>query len=166
MQRGGPPRTANSRVDTLLSCVPFLAGLANSYGPIAFNYGIALYFLNYKPRLLIKRDLISELVVAPLFRISLAPGSSHFQLFFILAAFVLTYFVCRRLLFGTAQDRMLGAVLFAAPALLPHIGALFAQPDVTLYLLLLASLAAFLHLSSATAAFISSALACLGMLCL
>ena len=162
MQRGGPPRAANSRVDTLLSWVPFVAGLANSYGPVAFNYGFALYFLNYSHGF-VKRGFIGALV-APIPHFSRA-GLIALQLFFIVAAFVLTYFVCRRLLFGTAQDQMLGAVLFAAPALLPHIGALFAQPDVTLYLLLLASLAAFLHLSSATAAFISSALACLGMLC-
>jgi hypothetical protein len=162
MHRRGLPRTANDRLDTLLSWIPFLAGLANSYGPIAFKYGIALYFLNYSHGF-VKRGLIGTLV-SPIPHFSRA-GLIALQLAFILAAFAVTYVVCRRLLFGTTQDRALAAALFAAPALLPHIGALFAQPDVTLYLLLLGSLAAFVHLRPATAAFISSVLACVGLLC-
>ena len=162
MHRGGPSRTANDRLNTLLSWVPLLTGLASSYGPIAFNYGIALYFLDYSHGF-VKRGLIGELV-SPIPHLSRA-GLIALQLTFILAAFALTYLVFRRLFFGTAQDRALAAALFAAPALLPHIGALFAQPDVTLYLLLLACLAALLHLRPAIAAFISSALASLGLLC-
>jgi hypothetical protein len=103
-------------------------------------------------------------LVSPIPHLSRA-GLIAVEFIFILAAFAVTYLVCRRLLFGTVQDRALAAALFASPALLPHIGALFAQPDVMLYLLLLGSLAAFLHLCPITAAFISSALACLGLLC-
>jgi hypothetical protein len=162
MHRRGPPETANTRLDTLLSWIPLLAGLANSYGPIAFKYGIALYFLNYSHGF-VKRGLIGTLV-APIPHFSRA-GLIALQLTFILVAFAVSYLVCRRLLFGTTQDRAMAAALFAAPALLPHIGALFAQPDVTLYLLLLGSLAAFLYLRPATAALMSSVLACLGLLC-
>ena len=158
----GSPRRANKRPDTLISWIPLLAGLANSYGPVAFNYGIALYFLNYGHGF-VKRGLIGEFV-APIPHFSRA-GLIAVQFTFILAAFAVTYLVCRRFLFGTAEDRALAAALFAAPALLPHIGALFAQPDVTLYLLLLATLATFLHLRPVTAAFVSTGLACLGLLC-
>src|SRR5215469_8448716 len=118
---------------TLLSFIPLLAGLANTYGPVAFNYGIALYFLNYRHGF-VKRGLIGT-VIEPIPFLTRA-GLIALQLGFIYAAFGLTYFLLRRLLFGSAQDRALAAMLFAAPALLPHIGVLFAQPDVTLYLIL------------------------------
>jgi hypothetical protein len=162
MHRGDPAEAANDRLSTPLSWIPLLAGLANTYGPIAFNYGIALYFLNYNHGF-VKRGLIGALV-APLPHLTRA-GLIALQLAFIFAAFALTYIVLRRLLFGNPQDRALAAALFAAPALLPHIGILFAQPDVSLYLLLLATLAAFLHLHPATAAWLSTLLACLGLLC-
>jgi hypothetical protein len=174
MQTGSPaphvqPATPESRAAAttdraynLLSWIPLLAGLASTYGPIAFNYGIALYFLNYDHGF-VKRGLIGELV-APLPHLTRA-GLVSLELAFILSAFAFTYVVFRRLLFGTAQDRALAAALFAAPALLPHLGVLFAQPDVTLYLLLLLTLAAFLYLPAVTAAFASTALACLGLLC-
>lgn len=152
----------SDRASALLPWIPFLAGLASTYGPIAFNYGIALYFLNYRHGF-VKRGLIGELVV-PLPHLTRA-GLIGLQLAFIVSAFAVTYVVLRRLLFGTAQDRALAAVLFAAPALLPHLGFLFAQPDVTLYLLLLLTVAAFLYLPAVTAAFASTALACLGLLC-
>jgi hypothetical protein len=152
----------NDRAQTLLSWIPLLAGLASTYGPIAFNYGTALYFLNYRHGF-VKRGLIGTLV-APVPHFTRA-GLIALQLAFILAAFALTYLILQRLLFGTARDLALAAALFAAPALLPHLGALFAQPDVTLYLLLLAALAAFLHLPAVAAAFVSTALACLGLLC-
>jgi hypothetical protein len=162
MHRGDPAPAANDRLNTLLSWVPVLAGLANTYGPVAFNYGIALYFLNYSHGF-VKRGLIGTLV-APLPHLTRA-GLIALQLAFVVAAFALTYFVLRRLFFGKTQDRALAAALFAAPALLPHIGILFAQPDVALYLLLLAALAAFLHLQPTPAAFVSTLLACLGLLC-
>jgi hypothetical protein len=152
----------NHRVRALLPWIPLLAGLANSYGPIAFNYGIALYFLNYRHGF-VKRGFIGTLF-APVPHFTRA-GLMGLELAFILAAFAFTYFILRRLLFGTERDRALAAALFAAPALLPHLGALFAQPDVTLYLLLLAALAAFLHLPAITAAFVSTVIACIGMLC-
>jgi hypothetical protein len=150
------------RALTLLSWIPLLAGLANSYGPVALNYGFALYFLNYRHGF-VKRGLIGTLIEPiPYFT---RTGLIALQLAFIFAAFGLTYFLLRRLLFGSAPDRALAAALFAAPALLPHIGALFAQPDVTLYLLLLVALAAFLHLRSASAAFVSTLAAIFGLLC-
>jgi hypothetical protein len=150
------------RANALLPWIPFVAGVASTYGPIAFNYGIALYFLNYSHGF-VKRGLIGELV-APLPHLTRA-GLIGLQLAFILSAFAFTYVIFHRLLFGTAQDRALAAALFAAPALLPHLGFLFAQPDVTLYLFLLLTIAAFLYLPAATAAFASTALACLGLLC-
>ncbi len=153
---------ADSRSSALLSWIPLVAGLASTYGPIALNYGIALYFLNYSHGF-VKRGLVGELV-APLPHLTRA-GLVALQLAFILAAFAFTYLVLRPLLFGTQQDRALAAALFAAPALLPHLGFLFAQPDVTLYLLLLAAVAAFLHLPARSAAFVSTVLACIGLLC-
>ena len=174
MRTGGrPPLPSSADADicdaagsrrtlTALSWIPLLAGLANTYGPVAFNYGFALYFLNYRHGF-IKRGLIGTLIEPiPYFT---RAGLIALQLTFILAAFGLTYVLLRRIFFGNAQDRALAASLFAAPALLPHIGALFAQPDVTLYLLLLLSLAAFLYLGSAAAAFVSTLLAILGLLC-
>jgi hypothetical protein len=146
----------------LLSWIPLLAGLANTYGPVAFNYGFALYFLNYRHGF-VKRGLIGTFI-EPIPYLTRA-GLIALQLTFILAAFGLTYLLLRRLFFGSPRDRALTSTLFAAPALLPHIGALFAQPDVTLYLILLATLAAFLHLRSAAAAFISTLLGILGLLC-
>src|SRR5215469_8203932 len=174
MRTGGPPPlpssadadicnvAGNGRALTLLSWIPLLAGLASSYGPVALNYGFALYFLNYRHGF-VKRGLIGTLV-EPIPHFTRA-GLVALQLAFIFAAFALTYFVLRRLFFGSAPDRALAAALFAAPALLPHLGALFAQPDVTLYLLLLISLAAFLHLHAVAAASVSTLLAILGLLC-
>jgi hypothetical protein len=146
----------------LVPWIPLLAGMTNSYGPVALNYGFALYFLNYRHGF-VKRGLIGTLIepIPYLSRTDLIA----LELAFIFVAFGLTYFVLRRLLFGNAQDRGLAATLFAAPALLPHIGALFAQPDVTLYLVLLVTLAAFLHLRSAAAALVSTLLATIGLLC-
>jgi len=152
----------SGRAAALLSWIPLLAGLANTYGPVAFNYGFALYFLNYRHGF-VKRGFIGTLVEPiPYFT---RGGLIALQLAFIFAAFGLTYFLLRRLLFGGAHDRALSACLFTAPALLPHFGALFAQPDVTLYLLLLVTLAAFLHMRSGAAAFVSTVLAILGLLC-
>jgi hypothetical protein len=129
---------------------------------VALNYGFALYFLNYRHGF-VKRGLIGTLVEPiPYFT---RGGLIALQLAFIFAAFGLTYFLLRRLLFGSAQDRALAATLFAAPAMLPHIGALFAQPDVTLFVLLLITLTAFLNLHAAAAASVSTLLAILGLLC-
>jgi hypothetical protein len=150
------------RTRTLLSWIPLLAGLGNTYGPVALNYGFAFYFLNYSHGF-VKRGLIGT-ITEPIPYLTRA-GLVALQTTFIFAAFGLTYFILRRLFFGNVHDRALAAALFAAPALLPHFGALFAQPDVTLYLILLATLAAFLHLRSASAAFVSTLLTILGLLC-
>ena len=174
MRTGGPPplpspadadicsAAQSYRAITLLSWIPLLAGLASSYGPVALNYGFALYFLNYHHGF-VKRGLIGTLV-EPIPHFTRG-GLIALELALIFTAFGLTYFVLRRLLFGTAQDRALAATLFAASALLPHFGALFAQPDVTLYLFLLMALAAFLHRHASAAAFVSTLLAILGLLC-
>lgn len=146
----------------LISWIPLLAGLANTYGPVALNYGFALYFLNYRHGF-VKRGFIGTFI-EPIPYLTRA-GLIALQLAFIFAAFGLTYLILRRLFFGSAHDRALTSTLFAAPALLPHIGALFAQPDVTLYLILLATVAAFLHLRSTVAGFVSTVLAVVGLLC-
>jgi hypothetical protein len=145
----------------LISWIPLTAGLAAMYGPIAYNYGIALYFLNYRHGF-VKRGLVGELVL-PLAHLSRG-GLAALQIGFILAAFGATYVVLRRLLFGTTQDRMLAAVLLSAPAMLPHLGYLFEQPDVTLYLLLLAALAALLGLPAIAGSLVATALACVALL--
>ena len=159
---GASDAAGSARARTLLSWIPLLAGLANTYGPVALNYGFAFYFLSYRHGF-VKRGLIGTLI-EPIPYLT-RTGLIALQLAFIFGAFGLTYFVLRRLFFGSLHDRTLVATLFAAPALLPHIGALFAQPDVTLYILLLLTLAAFLYLSPAAAAFVSTPLAILGLLC-
>ncbi len=144
-----------------ISAIPLLAGLASMYGPIGYNYGIALYFLNYTHGF-VKRGLVGELIL-PIAHLS-RTGIIALQVGFILAAFAATYFVFRRLFFGSIADRTLAAVLFAAPALLPHLSFLFAQPDVTLYLLLLAAIAATLQLPPIAGAFAATAIASVALL--
>jgi hypothetical protein len=159
-----PPNQAHSEgrpAVSLLSWVPLVAGLAFTFGPIAYNYGIALYFLNYRHGF-VKRGLVGELLL-PFAHLSRS-GLIAIQIAFTLAAFAATFIVLRRLIFGDPHDRILAAVLFAAPALLPHIAYLFEQPDVTLYLLLLATLAVFLHLQPTAAAAASTSIACIALL--
>lgn len=144
-----------------ITAIPLLAGLASIYGPVAYNYGIALYFLNYSHGF-VKRGLVGELVL-PIAHLS-RTGIVALQVAFILAAFATTYAVFSRLFFGSLEDRTLAAVLFAGPALLPHLGFLFAQPDVTLYLLLLAAVAATFRFPPIAGAFVSTALACIALL--
>ena len=156
----GAPTPARHQI-TCLPWLPLLAGVAATYGPVALNYGIALYFLNYRHGF-VKRGLVGELVLA-LPHLSRA-GLIALQVAFILAAFAATYRVLRHLLFGSNEDRMLAAVLLTAPAMLPHLGFLFAQPDVTLYLLLLAALAAMLKLDPTPGTALASALAVVAML--
>jgi hypothetical protein len=76
----------------------------------------------------------------------------------------LTYAVFRPVLFGDVADRRLSAALLCAPALLPHIGFLFAQPDVTLYCLLLLCLWLFLRAPMGVALAGSCVLSCVGLL--
>ncbi len=154
-------RSPDVSPSNFLPWLPLIAGLAATYGPVALNYGMALYFLNYRHGF-VKRGLVGELVLAlpHLSRV----GVIALQLAFILAAFAATYRVLRSLLFGTKEDRTLAAVLLTAPAMLPHLGFLFAQPDVTLYLLLLAALAALLKLNPIPGAACASLLAVVAML--
>ena len=137
------------------------AGAINSYGPIAFNYGFALYFLTYRHGF-VKRALVGEMFSGVSFL-------SRQQLMlieyaFLVVAFALTYVVFRPLLFGDAAQCRLAAALLSAPALLPHIGYLFAQPDVTLYILLLLCLWVLLRASPLIAAGASCALCCVALL--
>jgi len=157
--RQRPPFSA--RTFSLLPWLPLAAGLASSYGPVALNYGFALYFLNYKHGF-VKRGAVGELLAAvPHFT---RAGLLAIEFSFILLAFAMTYIVLRRLFFGSYEDRVLAVALFAAPALLPHIGFLFAQPDVTLYILLLLAIAAFIRLPPIAAALLSTLIACVALL--
>lgn len=144
-----------------LSWLPLAVAALNSYGPVTYNYGFALYFLNYRHGF-VKRGLVGEFFA----------GLSHvtrgqllaIEYSFLAVAFGLTYVVFRGMLFGTGPQRRLVAVLLCGPALLPHIGYLFAQPDVTLYILLLVCLAMFVRWSPAAAASFSCVLCCIGLL--
>jgi hypothetical protein len=147
--------------DGLLAWAPLAVGVLNSYGTPTLNYGFALYFLDYRHGF-VKRGLVGELFSAVSF---LSRGRLlAIEYLFLAAAFVATYFVFRGVLFGTASQRRLAAALLCAPALLPHIGYLFAQPDVTLYLLVLACVALFLRASPMVAALTTCPLCCVALL--
>jgi hypothetical protein len=141
--------------------MPLLVASLCSYGPVGYNYGFALYFLTWRHGF-VKRGLIGELFshVAFFTRGQLLA----MEYLFLAAAFALTYFVFRRMLFGNEADTRLAVLMLSAPAVLPHIGYLFAQPDVTLYLLLLVCLYAFLNTSPMAATLISLPLCCLALL--
>ncbi|HEY4380441.1 MAG TPA: hypothetical protein VGN01_08860 [Acidobacteriaceae bacterium] len=145
----------------LLAWAPLLTGTFSSYGGIAFNYGFALYFLNYRHGF-VKRGLVGELFsgVAFLPRTHLLA----IEYLFLAAAFGLTYAVFRGMLFGSPSECRLAAALLSAPALLPHLGFLFAQPDVTLYILLLGCLALFLRATPGVATAASCVLCCVSLL--
>ena len=141
--------------------MPLLAGAINSYGPIAFNYGFALYFLDYRHGF-VKRGLVGEIFS----RIAWMPRPvlMGIEYGFLAAAFVLTYLVFRELLFGSTAERRLAAILLCAPAMLPHLGYLFAQPDVTLYILLLGAMAALVWMRPWAGSAVSCALCCIALL--
>ncbi|SEG06377.1 hypothetical protein SAMN05421819_1862 [Bryocella elongata] len=147
--------------ERLLTWAPLLTGLAASYGPIAYNYGIALYFLSYAHGF-VKRGLVGELFL-PFAHFS-AGGLRTIQFAFTFALFAATYWVFRELLFGSTQDRVFAGVLLAGPAIFSHIAIMFEQPDVTLLLLLLVIAAAFMRLNPTTAAFVSTLLSCVALL--
>lgn len=149
------------RGERVLSWAPLLLGAINSYGPIGFNYGFALYFLTYEHGF-VKRGLVGE-VLSPLHWLSRSRLMAV-EYLFLAAAFGLTYLVFRSLLFGDATERRFSAALLCAPALLPHIGYLFAQPDVTLYILLLLCVWLFLHVRLTVAAVASCAICCVALL--
>lgn len=147
--------------ESLLSWAPLLLGAINSYGPINFNYGFALYFLTYEHGF-VKRGLVGE-IFSPLHWLS-RTRLMALEYVFLAVAFTLTYIVFRSLLFGDAAERRFSAALLCAPALLPHIGYLFAQPDVTLYILLLLCVWVFLRAPVNVAAAASCAICCVALL--
>ena len=145
----------------LLGWAPLLVGAVSTYGGIAFNYGFALYFLNYRHGF-VKRGLEGELFSGAAF---LSRGSLlGIEYVFLAVAFAMTYLVFRGMLFGTLSECKLAAALLSAPALLPHLGFMFAQPDVTLYILLLGCLALLLRATPGIAAAASCLLCCVALL--
>ena len=149
------------RGESVLSWAPLLLGAINSYGPISFNYGFALYFLTYQHGF-VKRGLVGEML-SPLHWLP-RTRLITIEYLFLAAAFGLTYVVFRALLFGDAAERRFSAALLGAPALLPHIGYLFAQPDVTLYLLLLVCVWLFVRARPVVATAASWAICCVALL--
>ncbi|MEZ2348647.1 hypothetical protein [Terriglobus sp. RCC_193] len=119
---------------SLLPWTPLIVAAFASYGPVGWNYGFALYFLNYNHGF-VKRGFVGELFspFAFLTRSQLLLT----EYLFLAAAFLLCYAVFRPILFRNRETAMIAVLLLSAPAALPHIGYLFAQPDVTLFLLLL-----------------------------
>jgi len=146
---------------TALAWMPLLAGAINSYGPVAMNYGFALYFLPYRHGF-VKRGLVGEMFS----RLTWMPRGEliAIEYAFLAAAFALSYVVFRELLFGTVAERRLTAALLCAPAMLPHLGFLFAQPDVTLYILTLGGVAALLWMRPLAGAAASCLLCCIALL--
>jgi len=146
---------------TALAWMPLLAGAINSYGPVAMNYGFALYFLPYRHGF-VKRGLVGEMFS----RLTWMPRGEliAIEYAFLAAAFALSYVVFRELLFGTVAERKLAAALLCAPAMLPHLGFLFAQPDVTLYILTLGGVAALLWMRPLAGAAASCLLCCIALL--
>jgi hypothetical protein len=157
----GAAPVRDNHTSSLLAWAPLLTGALNSYGPVAFNYGFALYFVTYRHGF-VKRGLVGELFSGMAYiprRHLLA-----IEYIFLAVAFGLTYVLFRRILFGAVAERRLAAALLSAPALLPHLGYLFAQPDVTLYILLLTCLWLFVRPTPALAAVTSCILCCIALL--
>lgn len=123
-----------SRRPSLLPWTPLIVAAFASYGPVGWNYGFALYFLNYNHGF-VKRGFVGELFSHFAY---LTRGQLLFtEYFFLAAAYLLCYVVFRPTLFRNRETSMIAVLLLSAPAALPHIGYLFAQPDVTMFLLLL-----------------------------
>lgn len=141
--------------------LPLLAATLCSYGPVGNNYGFALYFLNWRHGF-VKRGLVGELFAGVRFmdRWTLL----GIELLFLAAAYALTYVVFRRLLFDDGEVGLVAAMLLAAPAGLPHLGYLFAQPDVSLYLIVLLSVSCWLRLPGRYAVWPVAGLCCVAML--
>lgn len=153
--------TAAGSGERMLPWIPLLAAALASYGPVGFNYGFALYFLDYRHGF-VKRGLIGQMFTPAAFLSRAELLTVEYA--FLAAGFALTYLLFRRLLFtGTAESR-LAVILLSAPAALPHLGYLFAQPDITLYILVILSLALFAHADPRIAAAVSLPLCCLGLL--
>jgi hypothetical protein len=144
----------------MVSWMPLMVAALSSYGSIAFNYGLALYFLDYRYGF-VKRGLLGELFS----RVRYIPASHllAIEYLFLAAAYGLTYAVFRKPIFGTPAERRLLAALLSAPALLPHLGYLISQPDVTLYILVLGCIAILIYAAPAFAAVASCGLCCVAL---
>jgi|GEM_PF-2768419 len=153
--------SSNLSVRNPLAWVPLIVAAFASYGSVGYNYGFALYFLNYNHGF-VKRGLVGGLFsqVAFFTRSELL----FLEYAFLVAAYALCYFVFRRALFRDASSSTVAVLLLSAPGTLSHIGYLFAQPDVTLFLLLLLSVWCFLHLQPAVAAVVSLPLCSVALL--
>src|SRR5664280_1659022 len=94
------PREERSR-STVLGWVPLLVGALSSYGGTAFNYGFALYFLNYHHGF-VKRGLDGELLSG----LAFLPRTHllAIEYIFLAVAFGLTYLVFRGMLFGSTFE--------------------------------------------------------------
>lgn len=156
-----PAREQPGPAAPFISSIPLIAAALSSYGPVGLNYGFALYFLNYRHGF-VKRGLVGA-IVSPVQFLN-RPQLLTLEYAFLAAGFALTCIVFRRILFGSRPERILAAILLSAPAALPHLGYLFAQPDITLYLVVLGCLALFLHTDSKLAAALSLPLCCVGLL--
>jgi hypothetical protein len=154
-------RIQDRAAPSLLAWAPLLVGAVSSYGGIAYNYGFALYFLDYRHGF-VKRGLEGELLSSVTF---LSRGwLLTIEYAFLAVAFAMTYLVFRPLLFGTLSECKLAAALLSAPALLPHLGFMFEQPDVTLYILLLGCFALLIRATPGIAAAASCLLCCVALL--
>lgn len=149
------------RPSAALPWVPLLVAVLCSYEPVAYNYGFALYWLDWRHGF-VKRGLVGELFSWADFLTRSELLSIEYS--FLAVGFALTYLVFRQVLFGSGQDRRLAAVLLSAPAALPHLGYLFAQPDITLYILMLCCLALFLRIPPLVAVAVSLPFCILGLL--
>jgi hypothetical protein len=145
----------------LLTALPVLASLLWLGGTIHRTYGPTHYFLNYRHGFL-KRALLGELLL-PLHFISLRTIVA-IELVIFAAVIAVTYFVFRRTLFGTLEERSFAAFLLAAPALLPHLAYLSGDLDSVLYICTVLALGAFLAMSANAAVVCAIALSFVALL--
>ena len=144
-----------------LPWIPLLVASLASYGHVGWNYGFALYFLNYRHGF-VKRGLVGELF-SPFAFLS-RNRLLTVEYLFLAAAFLLCYVVFRRALFQDHALTLPAVLLLSAPGTLPHIGYLFAQPDVTMFLLMLCCIWALLQLRPLTAVLVTLPLCCIGLM--
>ncbi len=117
----------------LLSAVPLLVSLLWLGGMFRRTYGPTHYFLNYQHGF-VKRGLLGELLA----HVGFLSLHTIFAIEMAIFATVLvaTYGAFRRFFFGTLEQRALAALLFSAPALLPHFAYLSGDLDSVLYVLM------------------------------
>jgi hypothetical protein len=147
-ENAGTNPTVERWTRRLLTALPVLASLLWLGGTFHRAYGPTHYFLSYQHGFL-KRALLGELLL-PLHFISLRTVLAiEFAIF--AAVIAVTYFVFRRTLFGTLEERALAAFLLAAPALLPHFAYLSGDVDSVLYICTVLAVGAFLAMSAGAA---------------